>query len=202
MIAAAKDRIILALLAAGESRRFGQEDKLSAKLHGKMLGVHAAGRLADLPFGQCIVIAGQSDHPCARQWQDLGYEIIVNDAAEHGQSSSVRRAAHYAQTHHATGLCICLADMPYIDARHVQRLYDDFNRLGQQDIIASAAQNGPIPPAIFPADRLEALQNLSGDHGARKLLDQAHKVAGNSDQFIDIDTPAQLARENQKTTLN
>lgn len=189
---------MLALLAAGQSRRFGDKDKLTAMLHGRMLGLHAAETLASLPFDQHVIIASAQDHPCAAGWRELGYEIVINEQADEGQSTSVRLAAQHAQSSKATALCICLADMPYISAKHIQRLLHAFQKDGQQETVASNRNGTAMPPAIFPPGRFAALQNLQGDQGARKLLDAAHLLSASGDGLIDIDTPEILAMENRK----
>lgn len=189
---------MLALLAAGQSRRFGDEDKLAALLHDKMLGLYAADILTRLAFDDRVIIVSAPDHPCAPEWKEMGYDIIVNEHAAEGQSTSVRCAAEHAMACNASALYICLADMPYITRQHIQNLSQAFQDFGQEKVIASSDNGKAMPPAIFPSHQFAALQNLQGDQGARKLLQTAQLVPVNDGSLLDIDTPEILATENRK----
>ncbi|NCO48151.1 MAG: nucleotidyltransferase family protein [Sphingomonadales bacterium] len=188
--------ILLALLAAGQSRRFGERDKLSALLGGKMLGLHAAEVGAAMPFAHKLVI-GSPEHRCAAQWRDLGYQILANDDAAQGQATSVRLAAAHAIKCGASGLCILLADMPFVTRDHLGQLLAAFAQSG--GTVASSRDGRAMPPTIFPIDKLEPLTTLQGDTGARRLLSDAHLIAGDDDLLFDIDTAEDLARANEKT---
>lgn len=186
---------MLALLAAGQSSRFGDQDKLRAMLGDKMLGLHAAEMAAAMPFAEKLVI-GSPDHDCASKWRDLGYQIIPNDAAEQGQATSVRLAADHAIKSGARGLCIMLADMPFVTRDHLGNLVADFARYG--GIVASARDGHAMPPAIFSSDDLKSLTKLQGDAGARGLLSDARLVAPDDNLLMDIDTAEDLARAHEK----
>lgn len=183
--------ITLALLAAGQSRRFGDRDKLSASLGGKMLGLHAAETAAALPFAGKLVI-GSPDHRCAPQWRALGYQIVANQDAALGQATSVRLAAAHAIDSGASALCILLADMPFVTADHLGQLLAAFARSG--GTVASSRDGQAMPPAIFPRDRLDSLLALEGDSGARKLLAEGHLIPGDNHVLMDVDTGEDLAR--------
>ncbi len=190
--------IMLAVLAAGQSRRFGDDDKLTASLHGKMLGLHATDTLTRIAFDHRIIIASDPDHPCATGWKEMGYDIIVNDNAIKGQSASVRCAARQALACGASALHICLADMPYIAGQHIQNLSQAFEENGQNKVIASSEDGKAMPPAIFPPRLFARLADLQGDQGARELLQAAHLVPADDGSLLDIDTPELLASENRK----
>jgi molybdenum cofactor cytidylyltransferase len=187
----ARSGIMLALLAAGQSRRFGDADKLGALLGDRMLGLHAATTAADMPFADKLVI-GSPEHDCAVQWSGLGYRIIANKDAGRGQASSVRLAAAQAIEKGASALCILLADMPFVTRDHIDRLIAAFEQSG--GTVASARNGQAMPPAIFPASRLSSLLALDGDAGARTLLAEARPVAGEDQILMDVDTVEDLAR--------
>ena len=184
---------MLALLAAGQSRRFDDGDKLAALLGNRMLGLHAAETAAAMPFSGKLVI-GSPAHDCAPQWRKLGYEIIENLEALEGQASSVRIAAAHARDSGAAALCVLLADMPFVTADHLGQLIRAFDRSG--DTVASARGGQVMPPAIFPAETLEQLLALEGDAGARAVLAGAERITGGDPLLIDIDTREDLARAN------
>lgn len=178
---------MLALLAAGQSRRFGDQDKLSAVLGDKMLGLHAAETGVAMPFSQKLVI-GSPDHPCAAKWTALGYRLIANENAPKGQATSVRLAAAHAVEAGATALCIMLADMPFVTRDHLGALIETFKISGGTSTVASARSGQAMPPAIFASGALETLLGLQGDAGARMLLADARLITGDDHLLMDIDT--------------
>lgn len=184
---------MLALLAAGQSRRFGDRDKLTALLGDRMLGLHAAGTTADMPFVDKMVI-GSPEHGCAAQWSDLGYQIIANDDAALGQATSVGLAAVHAIKAGAGALCIMLADMPFVTREHIDELIAAFAQSG--GTVASARGGQAMPPAIFPSSAFQSLTVLEGDSGARRLLADARLIAGDDPVLMDIDSAEDLAQAN------
>lgn len=201
MTAAAAD-ICLAILAAGASRRFGDTDKLTANLHGKMLGLHAAENFAPLAFGRAVVIAACADHPCAGAWRAAGYAVIVNRLAAHGMGGSVAAAARAASG--CSALLIALADMPVVPASHMANIVREFRRNmddgGAENggvIVASRAGALRSPPALFGRAHFEFLSAMRGDRGAHRLLAGGRMVDIDADKLIDIDRPETLAALNQ-----
>ncbi|AMO73111.1 hypothetical protein AZE99_15740 [Sphingorhabdus sp. M41] len=187
---------MLALLAAGQSRRFGEQDKLCALLGGRMLGLHAAETAAEMPFSQKLVISSP-DHPCSAQWTALGFQVIANEDAAKGQATSVRLAATHAIEAGAKALCIMLADMPFVTPDHIGKLIEGFAQAGSTRTVASGRNGQTMPPAIFPSGSLERLIGLTGDSGARKLLGDALLTTGGDQLLMDIDTPEDLAEANR-----
>jgi len=185
-------RIFCAILAAGQSVRFGDQDKLTAWVDGKMLGQHIAEKLATFPFAGRTVIASGTAHPCAKAWQEMGYGLAINSATASGQSSSVRLAADQARQSDADALIILLADMPYVRPAHIEKLIDIFKRKQSGHIIASQTRGHAMPPAIFPRGVFTKLSRLEGDTGARDLLKDAILVDAPPQEMRDINRPGDI----------
>lgn len=182
---------MLAILAAGQSQRFGDQDKLATMLGEQMLGLHVAQSLTSFVCERRVVVA-PSNHACAPEWTRLGYEIVANDQGADGQAVSVALAAKAAQQAGASALLICLADMPFITATIIADLMIKFEQHDRAEIAAASAGQQPMPPAIFPAHHFAALASLEGDKGARELLKTAHRLDINGHHMLDIDTPEDL----------
>jgi molybdenum cofactor cytidylyltransferase len=95
-----------------------------------------------------------------------------------------------------------LADMPWIGAAHIDRLIEAFDPR-EPAIVAPFRDGRRGHPVLWPRDLFSALGALSGDIGARGLLERfaAHVRAVSFDSeaiFEDVDTPAALARAQQK----
>jgi len=187
-------RLTVAILAAGQSRRFGKQDKLAALLRGKMLGLHIAQTLAGLSCEQRIVIAASESHPCSKGWRELGYEIIANPNAHAGMGTSLSLAAKVALDQSADALLVCLADMPLIPLSHLLALVDAVR--GADTLAMAASTDGltPMPPACFRSDRISQLADLSGDTGARELLPLARMIECEPRLLVDIDEISDLDR--------
>jgi molybdenum cofactor cytidylyltransferase len=177
--------IVAAVLAAGQSTRFGG-DKLMQPLRGKPLAAHIADTLASLPVAHRIAICPR-DSARAGIFTARGFEIVVNPSPSLGLSLSLALAATRAMGLNADALLVCLADMPDVTARHLQQLTD---ALGTHDVVATEAAGVRSPPAIFAAGILPNLTALIGDTGARDLIRGAIAVSAAPALVRDYDTPA------------
>jgi molybdenum cofactor cytidylyltransferase len=184
--------ICVAVLAAGQSVRFGSVDKLAQPMNGALLGHHICNSIRVLDTTYDFVITSVSDHPCSDGWRERGFEITVNQAAYKGLGTSVARAAELAAEKSADALLICLADMPFVPAAHLQQLIDAYDRASDSSIIASSNGSITLPPAIFGKQHFPSLANLTGDMGARELLSKAITVSIDSELLTDIDTVTAL----------
>lgn len=187
-------RIAFAVLAAGQSSRFGEEDKLTAKLRGTMLGLHAVAQLAGIEASHKWVVASRRDHDCAQGWREAGFEIVENPEAESGMGSSVALAASLAIQSGSDALLICLADMPLVPQRHYEAILESARALAEDGIAASSTAEAKLPPACFRSGRFAQLASLRGDAGARCILRDAHIVPCASHLLADIDAPSDLSK--------
>ncbi|MEL6738397.1 MAG: nucleotidyltransferase family protein [Pseudomonadota bacterium] len=190
----AKQRIFMAVLAAGSSSRFGKDDKLAARFRGKRLGEHICDNaLTDRIAPDCaVVIASCTDHPCRPAWEKAGFQIALNGRAQWGIGTSVALAALLAKKQKCDALLIALADMPLVPQEHLVALIDACRTAS--DLVCSTDGQTRTPPAIFGRDHIAALTTLDEDVGARALLKSARTLACPPEWLVDIDTPEALRR--------
>jgi len=91
-----------------------------------------------------------------------------------------------------------LADMPWIEAAHIDRLIDAFDPR-RPAIVAPWRDGRRGQPVLWPKDFFPALGALSGDTGARGLLERyagsVRAVPFDTEAiFQDVDTPDELAQ--------
>jgi molybdenum cofactor cytidylyltransferase len=172
------------VLAAGASRRFGDDDKLYAEFDGKPVLRHVLDGLAALELGQVLVVS-------RAPLEDVAH--IVNPRPEDGMGRSL--ALGIAALKPCEGAFIVLADMPLV----VPGLYHAMaTALPGHDIVlpVHGGQNGH--PVLFAAGCFDDLCRLSGDHGARDLLRseryRVRRIEAGAFILADIDTPDDLAR--------
>ena len=186
-------RIALVLLAAGSSRRFG-DDKLQARIDGvpmllRALRLYAGDELKDRISTRILVT-----QPCRRMLAEkaerLGYTVIWNDAPEKGISLSIRLGTEAAKVGDPDGVLYSVADQPYLTAATVCRIVDTFNET-KSHIVAPIADGRRGNPVIFPKTFIPNLCALSGDVGGNVIIKQhpvcLRTVAAATRELTDID---------------
>ena len=184
----AVENTTLVLLAAGQSTRFGDADKLDEEFLGKPLGLHVAVALEDMPFRERVAVVDS----CGVDYARHGYRVRHNEEATRGMASSLAIGVQCAKDGGADAVLVALADMPRVTAAHIYRLFDAST--GPDSVVASSDGTHPMPPGLFGAGRFEFLLSLHGAAGARDLVRAGRHVVTSPAELIDIDTPADLER--------
>lgn len=178
---------VLVLLAAGKSERFGDiGSKLDHEFLAHPLGLHVAIALEDMPFKERVAVVDG----CRIDYAQHGFRLVHNDDPERDMGSSVRLGVACARAQGAQAVVIALADMPRVTATHVYRLLDAAD--GPGAIVSSSDGVSPGPPALFGRDMFDALEAVSGDQGARDLIQRGRHVVTAPAELIDVDTPEEL----------
>ncbi len=185
------EQSVAVLLAAGHSRRYGGAGKLVAGFRGRPLALHAAGTIAALPFARRLAVCRSGDDNLAAMLEVEGFVVVRNPDPAQGLASSLALGVEAAGEPEA--LVICLADMPLVTAAHLTTLVE---RVTPEGIVASVAHDGatPTPPAAFARGYLPELKRLTGDRGARHLLQRADLVVAPEGTLADFDTPEDFRR--------
>jgi len=153
---------------------------------GQPLGMHAVRALEGVPFAKRIVVKDGVELDYAGR----GYEVVRNPRPEDGLSLSVRLGVQAARGDGLEAVLIALADMPRITATQIRRLFDAQH--GPDTVVASSDGVNPRPPVLFGAGRLDALERLEGDSGARDMILAGRHVVASPDELIDVDTQEEL----------
>lgn len=182
------------LLAAGKGSRFdpsGVDNKLLATLPGtdELVAVAAARSLLQvLPV---LAVVSAADSELGRRLAEAGCEVIGCDDADTGMSASLMCGIRQAR--HAEGWIIALADMPYVQAATHRGLLAALKDGVQIAVPTYLGKRGN--PVAFGRSHLESLLALSGDRGARTLLQEfpVNQIPVNDPGIHrDIDTRADL----------
>lgn len=186
--------IFAIVLAAGSATRFGSSKQL-AEWRGEKL-VKRAAVLASKSCGpRTVLVVGHEWHAVQSACQPLSGFFLVNERFEAGIGTSLAQAVRSIR-HLASAVIVLLADQPKVSAEHVSALIKRWSGDGQE-IIASSYANTIGVPALFASASFDKLCALTGDQGARKLLDDqdfvVHRIAF-EDAAMDIDTITDLAR--------
>lgn len=187
----AVEDVVLVLLAAGQSERFGDQNKLEIEFLGKPVGLHVVTALENMPFRQRIVVTDG----CSLDFAGRDFTVIHNPDPSTGMAGSVKLGIAYAKERDAQAVLIALADMPRVTASHIYHLLDAAE--GDDAVVASSDGVQPRPPALFGRGRFDFLMTLKGDMGARDLVRAGKHVVTTAAELIDIDTPEDLEKLRQ-----
>jgi len=183
--------IVGILLAAGFSRRFG-DDKRLVEIDGVPLAVISARKLQAACARTIVIVRPEYDALAAHPGL-LGCTVVRCTDPERGMGHSL--AAGIAASADAAGWLIALADMPSIDPASYRAVIE---ALQAGASLAQPSYRGrPGHPVGFAAAWRDSLLALDGDIGARELIRSAgvaRVVCPVDDPGIhrDIDLPADL----------
>ena len=200
-------KIASILLAGGESKRYGSNKLLSPHYHGLPLIQYSLGQLQALHLDATYVVTGR--------WHSDIVDVISLDAGENsnrpnvcynplwheGIGASIRHGLHSAtqvNDNRYTHVLMHLADLASVTTATLQALLNEIPS-NPNHIIYSQWQNrrGEIKatvPAIFPKAAFDSLLVLSGDRGAKKVIEEWKRKGQavgveHPESAFDIDSP-------------
>ena len=169
-----KGTIGAVLLAAGESKRFVDGNKLLQPLNGKPLLFHALESLQASNVDKIVVVVQPDDNALITRLQtELNSDelnIIGNKQFHSGMASSIRAGIAHCSEHFAT--LICLGDMPHVAPQVINQLIEAARKERSADIVVPVGAAGRGNPKLFKCTQFKHLAQLRGDAGARALLRQ------------------------------
>jgi CTP:molybdopterin cytidylyltransferase MocA len=186
--------VVALLLAAGGSRRMGRPKQLLA-WQGTSLVRRAAETALASRCRELVVVLGAQASLVEAELVDLPLRTCVNPDWEEGIASSLRTGVE-ALGDDAEAVLVLLADQPKVEASLLDRLIAAYET-SRRGLAACSHGGAPGAPALFSRRYFEALGGLSGDRGARALL-EAHRddcsLVDAPLAVFDVDTPADLDR--------
>lgn len=168
--------IVGILLAAGSAARFGGDKLLAALPDGTPIGVAALERLAPT-VDTVVAVVRAHDATLAAAFAARGARVTGCPQAAQGMGVSLSWGIRAAPV--AGAWLVALADMPWVQPATLSRVVDALRR--GAPIAAPRRQGRRGHPVGFAAGFYAELSALSGDEGARPVLDR-HPVA-----LIDTD---------------
>lgn len=187
------------ILAAGESRRFGEPKQL-ADWKGMPLLEYVAGRAAEWPrVDEVYAVLGAEAERIMERVDLTGVTVIENLDWREGIASSLRAGLDALLGDREAGAAlVVLADQPMVPAAAVERLFEARRRSGRPVILPRYRflRGHPVLLDRWLWPRLIA--GLEGDQGARNLFlahpEWVEEVTVGEDAPRDIDTREDLRR--------
>jgi molybdenum cofactor cytidylyltransferase len=163
------------ILAAGRSTRFAADQvgatKLTAELHGKPLVRHVAEAALASKARPVIVVTGHAREQVQGALAGLPLAFVHNGDYAAGLASSLRTGIA-AVPNEATGAVVLLGDMPLVTAGLIDQLVARFDESPQAGAIVPITEGRRGNPVLLARSLSPAVARLSGDEGARRLLQE------------------------------
>ena len=188
-------RIDAVILAAGESTRTGDQNKLLLEFGNKPLVAHAVDAALGSMTQEVHVITGFQDDRLTAALGSRPVNFIHNENYRMGIGSSIHCAINTLPPE-VDGIILCLADMPWVRAGHLDALISQFTGDAVCALYFESQRGHPI---LFPKSWFAHLMTLQGDSGARSLLHEATEtvtaIAASNDAILrDIDRLEDFSR--------
>ncbi|HET7584419.1 MAG TPA: nucleotidyltransferase family protein [Gemmatimonadaceae bacterium] len=196
-MSAEREVIAAIVLAAGGARRFGSQ-KLLAPLGGETVVHRTVRTVLDASVDDVVVVIGHEGDAVQRALADLPVRTVPNARWEEGMSASI--AAGVSALHpDVAAAFVVLGDQPAIQPAVLALMLERRRAAGGGVTIVAPVYRGVQGnPVLFGADVFAELLALTGDRGARAVLerDPARVAAVAIDQEMpgDVDVPADLTR--------
>lgn len=192
------------ILAAGSSRRFGEDKRLSKLESGRTIleeSIFNANQVLNnmlivLRFGD-VQLADKLSETLSRTFKHGEFECYCAPDSAKGMAHSLANAIHHVRDWKA--VVVLLGDMPFIKPETIRTLVSAYNEnQSKKPIIVPLKNDRQGHPVIFDHAYFSEIEELEGDMGARPIID-AHKdrvievTVKDSGVFMDIDLPEDLA---------
>ena len=184
------------LLAAGESKRFGDENKLSEIMNGKPIINHILDTLFEIfDPSELIVIVGHEQNVIKNLIFNKDIKILENKDYKNGIGTSISLAVNNLNAD-IDGVMIIPADMPYINSKDIINLEKKFMELNCVKVVMPEHNYRIGNPVILPRNYFKTLKSLKDDFGARSLIKNKDIITLKTEfgTNFDIDTKEELAK--------
>jgi len=143
--------------------------------------------------GRVITVLGHDHGTVFKAMNASSGFVVVNEDYRAGLGTSIAAAVRACRGA-ADAIIVLLADQPLVTAAHLQDLVASWSGSGNE-IVASSYSGTRGPPVLFPRLAITAMTSLSGDEGARSLLNDDRfrvKTVRFEPGAFDIDTREDL----------
>ncbi len=192
-----EQEIVALVLAAGSSKRMGKDNKLLIDIDGSSLIRRTIGSLMASNASAITVITGHEADSVSAALEDLSELTIVHNPHHNVGLSTSLKTGVAALPETTDGVLICLGDMPLVTPDIINALIQAFDPTEGRSICVPVFGRKRGNPILWSRNFLTEMSKLSGDVGARPLLeehaDQVHEVLMTDDGVLfDVDTPEHL----------
>jgi len=166
------------LLAAGQSKRMDGENKLTKEIQGTPLIKHSVKNILASSIDELIVVLGYQKEIIEKIIdKNEKVKFVFNKNFENGMAFSIKTGLNHLSKK-TEAFFICLGDMPMIN-------HDIYNQLikskDNKEIIVPTYKRQQGNPVLFDKSMKEKVIDVSGDVGAKKILEL------NKDKILNLE---------------
>ena len=165
------------LLAAGESKRMVDENKLVKKYKNIPLIKHAVSNVLNSPIDELIIVLGYQKKAIEKIiGENKKIKFIANPNFESGIASSIKKGLD-SLSKETEAFFICLGDMPNVNKEIYNQLINASFSNKDKEIFVPYYQERQANPILFSKKMKDEIQKIEGDFGAKKIIaDNEKKV--------------------------
>ena len=183
------------ILAAGESRRMGKQNKLLLPVGGESLLFKLVKSVCASDVGQVLVVIGYEADKIRLELKDLPLSFVYNPNFSEGMTTSIKSGVKEVSPD-CDGLLICLADMPFIKTSDINKLIRAYvlNRIKEKRLIVVPVFKGQQGnPVLFSSEfRNDILEHKKGSGCRGVIMNYPESVKeiemDNDNMLLDVDT--------------
>ena len=167
------NRIDCFILAAGMSKRMGNENKLLKKINNNTILNQTLKNHIESKIHNINLILGHQKDFILKHIEQNKIFIIENNNFKSGMLSSILKINENI-SEETTGILISLADMPFVTSEDINKLIEIFNENDQKIICIPENKEKLGNPLLLPKeiykDLIKDVSKLSNDKGLKKLI--------------------------------
>ncbi len=186
-------RISAVLLAAGESKRMGEVNKLTLEVKGQTLLQRTASTLLKLSLEELVVVTGHQADTARALLNGYPVNLVYNERYRESQHSSVHCGLSALRLPY-DAVFICLTDLPLLEIEDLEAIVAALD--SQSHSIVVPTFNGDRGnPVLFDRSHVREIITDYRDLGARKFIEDNPESVSyvdmpNDHVIFDVDTPA------------
>lgn len=191
-------RVAAIVLAAGQSKRMGANNKLVAELDGRALVRHVVLAASTSLVCQTVLVTGAEPEKVLAAVADIETTPVHNSDFDRGLSTSLRTGltALSGSPNKIDAVIVLLGDMPRISQAMIDQLVSAFDPANGREIIVPTNNGKRGNPVVWSARFFDQLMGVKGDTGGRHLVGEfaefVHEVELGEAASFDLDTPEAL----------
>ena len=183
------------ILAAGESKRMGKQNKLLLPVAGEALLVKLIKSVCDSDVGQVIVVIGHEAEKIRRKLNNFPLSFVYNPNFSEGMTTSIKSGVKEVSPD-CDGYMICLADMPFINTSEINKLIHAYaqNRINEKRLIVIPVYQGHRGnPVLFSTEFREDILEHKIEYGCKGVImnnfESVKEIEMDDDSMLlDVDT--------------
>ena len=180
------------IVAAGLSRRMGEENKLLLSFRGKALFLHIVDEVLKSEIDEIIVVVGYESEEIIKALGERKVKVVDNVNYEQGLTSSIQ-AGVLNCNEKTEGYLICLSDMPFVKTKHINLIMNEFEKGNKNSIIIPKINNKRSHPIFLSNVYQNEILNHKNPNGCKLIIEKNKTkirfIYSSEDFSQDIDTP-------------